>query len=283
MELKIYSNPKTFLQATEEYLSAREAENNMPLGVIGNLARDPALKANFLGLVEKNGLPVLILVRSGGHLIISGEKEHLHQSTDIFARHVLETGEEVPGLVGPKGQVEIFREIWEERFSLQWQEIMEQKIFRLDNVEKEPVSPGKLRPAVEKDIEMVTDWIENFSQEADPGGEIPPAVAREKAEGGIKNGEIFLWEDGNPVSMAKRARPTRKGIAITMVYTPKECRKKGYGTSVVSALSRKLLGENFRFCTLFTDAKNPVSNKIYEEVGYRVVGSALVGKFSKQP
>ena len=80
--------------------------------------------------------------------------------------------------------------------------------------------------------------------------------------------------------MAKKTRPTRNGIAISMVYTPPEFRNRGYATSCVSASSKNLLEDGFKFCTLFTDANNPTSNKIYEEIGFREVGSALVGKFS---
>ncbi len=281
MEIKIFSDPKAFLKATENFLLEKEAQNNLPLGVIGELIRDPVPNDYLLATVEKDNKPVLVLIKNVGPLIISGEEEHLSQGVEIFANFANLENISIPGLFGPREQVKAFIGSWKKIFPVSWQEIMEQRIFRLDQPQIEPASPEKLRPAVEKDIEQVTEWVELFSKEADPGGEIPPALAREKAEGGIKQREFFLWEEEKPVAMAKKARPTPNGVAITMVYTPQEYRKKGYATGCVSALSQKLLEEGFSFCTLFTDAKNPTSNKIYEEIGFREVGSALIGKFSE--
>lgn len=280
MELKVISNPNTFFAATEGYLAENEAQNNLPLGIIGSLIRDPRKDEQLLAMVEKAGNPILVLIKAGGPLILAGLQEFLPASVQLFAEFVQEERIKIPGVIGPKEQVQSFTEIWKDYFSVDWEEIMEQRIFRLDQLRVEPSSPGSLRPALEKDIDQVSEWVEMFSREADPGGEIPPALAREKAEGGIKEKEFFLWEDKRPVSMAKKTRPTRNGIAISMVYTPPEFRNRGYATSCVSALSKNLLEDGFKFCTLFTDANNPTSNKIYEEIGFREVGSGLVGKFS---
>jgi predicted GNAT family acetyltransferase len=58
---------------------------------------------------------------------------------------------------------------------------------------------------------------------------------------------------------------------IGPVYTPPEHRNRGYASSVVAALSRRLFDEGAREVVLFTDLANPTSNKIYADVGYRRV------------
>ncbi len=279
MQLKVFSDPKSFLEKTEDLLMEKEAENNFPLGKLGELILDPGPENYLLAMLEKGGKPVMVFIKTGGPLIISGDEDFFSQGIDLFAKFSKEENLKIPGVFGPTSHVKSFVEKWEEFFPIIWREIMEQRIFRLDKPRIEPGENGKLRTAQEKDIEQVTQWVEMFSKEADPGGEIPPALAREKAEWGIKKKEFFLWEKGKPVSMAKKARPTKNGVAITMVYTPEEYRKKGYGTSCVTALSKKLLGEGYKFCTLFTDAKNPTSNKIYEAIGFREIGFTLIGKF----
>ena len=74
--------------------------------------------------------------------------------------------------------------------------------------------------------------------------------------------------------MAAWSRPTGEGISVNAVYTPRQLRGKGYGTAVVHSLSALLLERGFRFCTLYTDLANPVSNAIYARIGYEPVEDA---------
>ena len=52
------------------------------------------------------------------------------------------------------------------------------------------------------------------------------------------------------------------------MYTPPDCRRRGYASSLVAAITQQQLDEGRRFCFLFTDFANPTSNKIYQAVGY---------------
>ena len=36
----------------------------------------------------------------------------------------------------------------------------------------------------------------------------------------------------------------------------------------MASLSQQLLDQGYQFCSLFTDAANPTSNKIYQKIGY---------------
>jgi hypothetical protein len=80
-----------------------------------------------------------------------------------------------------------------------------------------------------------------------------------------------LWEvDGQPVSMAGFSGQTITGIRVNAVFTPPELRGRGYATACVGHLTRNLL-DRYRFCFLFTDQANPVSNHVYAKIGYRPV------------
>jgi len=39
-------------------------------------------------------------------------------------------------------------------------------------------------------------------------------------------------------------------------------------------MSQHLLDQGKSFCVLFTDADNATSNKIYESIGYRLIGTS---------
>jgi predicted GNAT family acetyltransferase len=82
---------------------------------------------------------------------------------------------------------------------------------------------------------------------------------------------VFLWNDSDPVSMDVKTRPTRHGASISWVYMPSELRRRGYATSCVVTLSQQLLDAGLECCTLFPDLGNPISNDIYQQVGYRPV------------
>jgi predicted GNAT family acetyltransferase len=87
----------------------------------------------------------------------------------------------------------------------------------------------------------------------------------------IADGDIHVWDDGGPVSMAVRTRLTRKGISIGPVYTPPEQRRRGYATACVGELSRLLLAAGREFCALFVDRANPEAVCVYRRIGYRPV------------
>ena len=78
-----------------------------------------------------------------------------------------------------------------------------------------------------------------------------------------------------PSYLAKTTRPMQNGISVTAVYTPPEQRNKGYATSCVASLTKKLLSERYSFCSLFADQSNPTSNSIYAKIGYVPLGDAL--------
>ena len=62
--------------------------------------------------------------------------------------------------------------------------------------------------------------------------------------------------------------------AIGGVYTPPDCRNRGYASACVAELSRRLLDEGRAFCCLYTDASNPTSNSIYQKIGYKLVADS---------
>ena len=75
---------------------------------------------------------------------------------------------------------------------------------------------------------------------------------------------LYLWEDGEVVSLAGVGGPTPNGIRIGPVYTPPESRRRGYASALVADVSQAELDAGRRFCFLFTDLANKTSNHIYE-------------------
>ena len=89
-----------------------------------------------------------------------------------------------------------------------------------------------------------------------------------KFEAYLEKGYYVLEKDNKIVSQAVFSRNLLKGKCISGVYTPKEERGKGYAYNLVYTLSKKCLDEGAEYCVLYTDAENPISNHVYEKIGY---------------
>jgi predicted GNAT family acetyltransferase len=137
-----------------------------------------------------------------------------------------------------------------------------------------------LRQATAADLDLVAQWFVDFTEQALPDIEtLTLNEAHEQVKIRIERGMIYLWEDGEVVSLAGSSRPTPNGIAIGPVYTPPQFRGKGYASSCVAQLSQLLLDQGRSFITLFTDLANPTSNRIYQNIGYRPVCDYTVYRF----
>lgn len=71
-----------------------------------------------------------------------------------------------------------------------------------------------------------------------------------------------------PVSQVCAGRETLNGIVLNNVYTPPYLRKKGYASVMMADVCQVLLDKGYQFCSLFTDLSNPISNSIYQRVGF---------------
>ena len=123
--------------------------------------------------------------------------------------------------------------------------------------------------ATEADLPLLAEWAYRFT--VDCFGSADQAEAAEMAQRRVADRDAYLWEDGQPVSMAGSSRPTTHGITVNLVYTPPQFRRRGYATSCVARLSQLLLDGGWKFCTLFTNLANPTANDIYQKIGYTAV------------
>jgi predicted GNAT family acetyltransferase len=127
---------------------------------------------------------------------------------------------------------------------------------------------GAMSPATREELDLITEWMIEFSKQL---GDQNPAH-RDDVEERFNAGHYFLWRDrGQVVSIAAFAGPTPNGVRINSVFTPIEFRNQGYASANVAALTQHLLDTGRKLVFLFTDLKNPISNSIYQKVGYRPV------------
>jgi predicted GNAT family acetyltransferase len=93
-------------------------------------------------------------------------------------------------------------------------------------------------------------------------------------------GGITIWEAGGvPVSVACLTRAVGGMARIGPVYTPPDLRGRGYAAGATAAVSQAALDAGVRDVVLYTDLANPVSNALYERLGYRAVEDRVVLSF----
>ncbi|OHU98742.1 GNAT family N-acetyltransferase [Mycobacterium talmoniae] len=147
----------------------------------------------------------------------------------------------------------------------------EERLYRLGAL-RPPRVAGAHR--VGADTELLDAWFSAFQAEA--LGEAPP--------GPRGSGTDLLWcVHGVPVSWA-RVRPPAAGVSrVGPVYTPPDRRGRGYGSAVTAAAARWALDAGAAEVVLFTDLANPVSNAIYQRIGFEPVADLVRIDFVAAP
>lgn len=132
---------------------------------------------------------------------------------------------------------------------------------------------GRMRLAEAADEDLLVEWGMRFNIECElPEADSPDPSGdeRRRVQRVIERRARMIWEvDGTPVSMAGVTRVSRFGSTVAAVYTPDAQRGNGYASQLVAELSSHLMSQGAPRCMLFTDARNPVSNAIYQRIGYR--------------
>jgi predicted GNAT family acetyltransferase len=137
-----------------------------------------------------------------------------------------------------------------------------------------PGVPGQARLAVVEDTDICIAWVMEFAAEAIPDDPPPPRSAVERD---LREARVLFWlVDEEPVSMATIVRRTRRTAAISLVYTPPKLRGRGYAGAVTAALAERIFAEGRTTACLYTDVRNPISNRCYAKIGFRPVCDAYV-------
>ena len=129
------------------------------------------------------------------------------------------------------------------------------------------VNEVNFRKATIKDKKQLTEYIKKFNKEA-LNRIMTKEEINKKFESYLQRGYYVLEEQGKIVSQAVIGRELLKGKSISCVYTPKEERGNKYAYELVYKLTKKCLNEGAEYCVLYTDAENPISNHVYEKIGY---------------
>jgi len=278
--MKFFSDAGQFLELVQPFLLRREAEHCLILGLLAGLRAGDQWGAAppLMGFVEKRGEATAVALMTPPHnLILSWIADD--PTIGEVAHELHAAGVALPGVNSSADIARKFALTWSEISGCKYRQQMAQRIYQLNRVISRPRAAGRLREPNESDDALLRKWRAAFSVDAEG---MDPQQAEEAATmPSPQSRHLMLWEvDGAAVSMAGYSGRTPNGIRVAWVYTPPENRGKGFAGACVAALSQKLLDDGRKFCFLYTDLGNPVSNHVYQKIGYEPVTNATVYSFS---
>ncbi len=277
MKIVGYTDVASFIARVEPWLVRREAEHNLLLSLLPRLlAGDHSYERPiYLASIEVRGEVAGCAFRTPPFKY--GITRMPMAAIGSLVDHVAGVYAKLPAILGPEVEATRFAELWSRRSRCVFAAGTRQRIHALERVIMPDASPsGVLRPAVAADLRLLVEWVGAFAR--DTGTTV--GDHRAKAEELVRDGSVFVWEDGEPRSMVAAAGRTPRGNRIGYVYTPPSFRGRGYATSAVATLSDRLLREGRRSCFLYTDLANPTSNAIYAQIGYEPVCDVVDITFS---
>ncbi len=267
-----FSDARAFLDRAEDWLLRKEAENNLILAIANHLLRGdhPYKDPIYLATIEIHARVSGCAWRTPPFKL--GLTQIPIASIPLLVHDVAEVYTALPAILGPAAEATEFAKLWARQLGTKWAVGMRQRIFLLERViAPTPSIHGRLRKAPNADLALIAEWGAGFAR--DTGTPIrDPLTSLVRL---IRDGSLYLWDDGEPRSMAAAVGTTPNGIRVGYVYTPPSFRGSGYATATVASLSQSLLNDGRRFCFLYTDLANPISNAIYQRVGYRPVSDVV--------
>lgn len=281
--VKRFSEAADFARLAEPWFMTDEAAHCLQLGLLGGMAAGEWQEDRFMAVVEENGRPALIALRTPPHALILSQCSAPHAPAAL-ADYVsgLPSSQWPSEVMGPASTANGFTAAWPASQGESTIPSDRERIYRLDSVTSVHGVPGAPSRASAADEELLVDWFTRFHLEALPEQPFNAEQTVARWLAGSAQRQLWFWQvDGRPVSLAGAGNPTLNGIRLGPVYTPEVNRGNGYASALVADLSQRLLNEGRSFCTLFTDLNNPTSNHIYTQIGYWPVVDILKYRLGK--
>ena len=269
MEFIKYENIEDFMRENFELILEKEWLNCL---MVGNCleAQKIGIEGWLLAKVTQNKQTELIMLyRKPWKLILySPTKNTSDELYKFAAEQIYKQDHRLLGVNAETEMAHKFARFYCEIAEQQYKKVKPMKILVLEKIlSKQNVGEAVFRNATEQDRPILTQYIKEFYEEA-LNEEVSDEHVNQKFEEYLEKGYYFLEKEGKIVSQAVIGRTLIKGKSISGVYTPKEERGKRYAYDLVYTLSKKCLDEGAEYCVLYTDAENPISNHMYEKIGY---------------
>lgn len=260
-------DPAEVLDVARDFLATDPVRHNLILTILESRVRYP--QPGRYWIVRSAGAVAGVVLQSPVDFLATVTPmaaDDVAMAVDAIAS----AGVALPGVNGSATTVASFAGQWAERTRAPARPVQGQRLYEARQTKLDRVASGHIRPAGADDLELVTAWLDAFAEEAHEARAAAATVAHVRTAAG----ELWLWDDAGPVSLAGVSRAVAGAVRIGPVYTPRSARGRGYASGLVEGLTRDALERGLR-CLLYTDLANPTSNSVYQAIGYQAVDEVL--------
>lgn len=276
--LKTYSRVQTFADDACPFLLRNEACNNLQLGFIRHALNGPFFAFDFTATVESpTGQVSGVLTRTPGRSLVvstlpAAANEPVADAVSVALPNLI-------GVLGPSDTARTLASELAKRFGTTSVLYTHHGVLTLSAVTAPTLVPGSFTTARREHLPVVHEWMSRFHEELPTTGAAPPASSTERR---VRAEQVLLWVDQNsqPVSMAVRVRDSPHGGILGYVYTPQDRRGRGFASSCVARASQVILDDGKDFCGLYVDLTNPISTRMYSNLGYELIGESNEIRFA---
>ena len=218
----------------------------------------------WIGLLDGVPAGVAMQLPAEGPLTVAPMPAEL---VAFIANAVDADGVALPGVLGPAGTASRFVEALAGRRGVAATLTSAERLYEVRDLCFPAGVDGTPRRAAEADRERLLSWLPGFEAGAGWAGSDPAAVFVTRR---LAAGDVWIWDDNGPVSMAARTEAVAGVSRIQAVNTPQESRTRGYASAGVAALSARVLAEGLR-CVLNANVNNRAANSVYQRLGYQAI------------
>ena len=203
-------------------------------------------------------------------LLLFGAPEAAGELTDFLMRN----GYDVNELLGSEPVCDSMAAWLREHYGITYREALAMDYMQADE-KTEPSCPEVEIPAA-SDLDELIFLTGRFIEDCGLTDEVDPEGIRSTI------GQYrILRADGRIAAMAKIAPSADFDLRITSVYTRPEFRGQRYARRVVNTMKNEILDAG-KAATLTVDKANPVSNRLYESLGFvRVCSQGIYRRTSE--
>jgi GNAT superfamily N-acetyltransferase len=280
MEVRRYDDPGAFAERALPRLLDDPGRHSLCFGILHTLQRDPSVYASYLLLAAEDAGAIRGLAIRTAPFGVVVARPDTDEALVALADAAVELVPDAPGVVGARPEADAFAARWIERRGGSLAIENRQGLFELTAVRERGDARGAMRAATDRDVTLLLEWTDAFTDEAVPGHPADLETRHRQIERIHASGGFRLWEvEGRVVSLTGVHQAPPVGARIGPVYTPPDERGRGYATALVAAASAEQLAAGRRACFLATDLANPTSNAIYRRIGYDWVCEAIDLRF----
>lgn len=269
----LYDDAASFADAVMKPVAARAIANNTFIGVLERMDTSRAADHLRVGVWDGDEL-LLAALMTPPYVLNIADPGRGREGVVALADGLIAHGFAPPGCVSEAVIAEGFAAAWSARQPVRVELEHKHMLYQCERVMPAPGVPGTLVRAQPVNIERHVDWETAFAVDIDaPDNQRERSLVEGRVRRWLDAGVLFDWKVKDKAAAHGVVLPIGSaGARVLAIYTPPENRGRGYAQAMTAALTQRALDEG-RWCTLFTDADNPITNKIYPRVGYRYLAA----------